>query len=273
QMRVSSRHLILVSPVFRTMLNGTWKEGQSDNSGFRYIRSTNWDLDAVIILFDIIHNRNRNVPKSMNIDMLAKFATIVDYYQCHEAVEVFVDIWLEKMKKDIPSVHGQNSMLWLMVSWVFVRPEIFKAVTGLMLRNCKQPVRVLELPIPEAILNRIENQRQRSVAQLFLSLYRLIDSLRDEEECTFECTSILGSLIKGMSKSGVLKPQITEPFHGYSVSDINTMVHGFKSPRWLPQQTRYGQLTTPHPCTIISKVGPIIEEVYEELDGFELEEF
>lgn len=91
RMRVSLQHLILASPVFQTMLDEPFKEGTVCESGRQIITRT-WDAEAMTIILNIIHGRHREVPRSLSLETLAKFAIVVDYYEFHEVVELFVDI-------------------------------------------------------------------------------------------------------------------------------------------------------------------------------------
>jgi hypothetical protein len=122
QLRVSSRHLILASPYFRGALNGPWSEATSLSTDCcRHIFAEDWDPQAFLILMHIIHGRNRQVPRLVSLEFLAKIAALVDYYKCYEAVEVFAELWLQGLKShsQLPSQVGRDLVLWLFVSWVF----------------------------------------------------------------------------------------------------------------------------------------------------------
>ncbi|KAK7408932.1 hypothetical protein QQX98_008876 [Neonectria punicea] len=111
RMRVSSRHLILASPVFRMMLEGPWLEAAVPEPGLREIRVGSWHLEALIIVLDAIHGHHRSILTSLSLDMIAKVAIIVDYYQCKEIIEVFVHLWINTLKKDVPKSYGKESTL------------------------------------------------------------------------------------------------------------------------------------------------------------------
>lgn len=154
RLRVSSRHLILASPVFRKMLEGPWVESHACHGRLREISVGEWDLEAFIIVLDIIHGHHRLVPRSLRLAMLAKVAVIVDYYDCVEVVEVFWDYWLKGLKKDLPTSYGSESLLVLLVSWVFSAVDIFEKMTELAVRHSKCLIKVADLPIPGEILGR-----------------------------------------------------------------------------------------------------------------------
>lgn len=155
RMRVSSRHLILTSPVFQTMLDGPFKEGTICESGRQIITRT-WDVEAMTIILNIIHGHHREVPRSLSLETLAKLALVIDYYEFHEVVEVFVDVWLNKLTKDLPTAYGKESTLWLLVSWVFGRAEIFETMTRLAMKQSTNEIAMIDLPIPGDILGEFD---------------------------------------------------------------------------------------------------------------------
>ena len=64
QYHVSSSHLRLASPKFKSMLfRGNWKEGiPNENNGCYYIPTKDWDGEAFLILLNALYLRNRQVP-------------------------------------------------------------------------------------------------------------------------------------------------------------------------------------------------------------------
>ncbi|KAJ4127912.1 hypothetical protein NW768_008195 [Fusarium equiseti] len=88
EFRVSSRHMSLASPVFRAMLESKFKESQLNEQGLYEVQASEWDAEAFVILLDIIHGHNRDVPKRISVETLSQIAIIVDYYGCHEIMEL-----------------------------------------------------------------------------------------------------------------------------------------------------------------------------------------
>jgi hypothetical protein len=89
RMLVSSKHLILASPVFKVMLQDCFKEGQTLRSGgFLDLLLPDDDPAAFCILLDIIHGRNRKVPREIDMGLLAGITILVDKYQLQEVVEI-----------------------------------------------------------------------------------------------------------------------------------------------------------------------------------------
>ncbi|KAF2656839.1 hypothetical protein K491DRAFT_715057 [Lophiostoma macrostomum CBS 122681] len=95
---VSSRHLILASKIFRTMMTGeNWAQGFREDDGLFYTRPEQWDAEAFLVLMNVLHLQNRKVPRTLSLEMLAKIAVIVDFYECEEAVEVFSKMWIDDL--------------------------------------------------------------------------------------------------------------------------------------------------------------------------------
>ncbi|KAM0287590.1 hypothetical protein ACHAO9_007620 [Fusarium lateritium] len=94
EFRVSSRHLSLASPVFRAMLESKFKESRLNEQGLYEIQATEWDAEALVILLDIIHGHHRDVPKQISVETLSHIAIIVDYYGCHEIMELVFTAWM-----------------------------------------------------------------------------------------------------------------------------------------------------------------------------------
>ncbi|KAI0182919.1 hypothetical protein EV127DRAFT_40277 [Xylaria flabelliformis] len=56
----------------RLPLYGPFKESHSGGDGFRHVNASDWDTEALLIILRIIHGRNRQVPRSLDLDMLAE---------------------------------------------------------------------------------------------------------------------------------------------------------------------------------------------------------
>lgn len=141
---------MLASSIFNKKLSGPWKESLKDPvERVRHIETTEWDVDALLILFQIIHGKHSHVPRSVDLEMLAKIATLVDYYDCHEAVQLYGDMWIDGIKNDLLTQCSRELVLWILVSWVFSKENIFNQVTRTAILDSKGPVSTLELPIPQ----------------------------------------------------------------------------------------------------------------------------
>jgi hypothetical protein len=150
--RVSSRHLALASPWFdRALAKEKWFESTRDEGdGLFHLTATDWDAEAFLILLKIFHVRHRDVPKEVSLELLAKIAVLVDYYEFGETVELFSETWISSAKAKIMRslVYDRNLVLWMWVSWVFGVDDIFTETTATAIRQSKESLNTLKLPIP-----------------------------------------------------------------------------------------------------------------------------
>lgn len=149
---VSSSQLKLSSREFDKMLSArNWREGTPDtDDGLLHIFAEDWDEDALLILLNVIHLRNRKVPRSISLETLAKIALLVDYYDCLEAVELPAEIWIRGLKNStpIPSKHCRDLMLWMCIAWALKLPEEFAQTTAIAIKQSQQEeLSTLGLPI------------------------------------------------------------------------------------------------------------------------------
>ena len=141
-MRVSSRHMILASRNFRDMLgNDNFKEGQTLRSeGKLDVPLPEDDPDAFIILLSIVHTHTRKVPRYVTLATLTSLAILVDKYSLLEAVELFSDLWIDNVKDEepMPESFTDDVPSWLVISWVFQKPEVFKAMFRIIEQECDE---------------------------------------------------------------------------------------------------------------------------------------
>lgn len=155
RMLVSGKHLALASSYFQKMLAGPYIEGRAGHSGLYQVKASDWDPEAFNIILTIIHGFHRHVPKSLSLEMLAKLAMIVDYYNCHESIELHADIWLANLESQLPTVYGRDCILGMVISWVFMQPDMFRKMAQLALRHSGTLIEADDLPIPDNLLGKL----------------------------------------------------------------------------------------------------------------------
>jgi hypothetical protein len=132
-MLVSSRHMMLASPVFRAMLDGNFKEGcDLSSNGKVQVPLPDDNPAAFVIVLDIIHGHNRRVPREIDLELLSEISILVDKYQMVEAVEFFAESWIEGLKSSLPEYYSsekQDVHRWIGISWVFDRSSEFEMMT------------------------------------------------------------------------------------------------------------------------------------------------
>ncbi|KAK4136029.1 hypothetical protein BT67DRAFT_440163 [Trichocladium antarcticum] len=284
RLRVSSRHLIVASCYFRTALSGRWKETASTaEDGSLCIEAHGWDPQALKILMLVIHGCNRQVPRLLSLELLAKIAVLVDYYKCAEAVEVFAELWLRALKgtgqAPITEVVNRDLVLWLFVSWIFGDDDVFTAVARTALWQTQEPLPTLGLPIPDTVIATIDRKRLELIDGIITGLHELLATFRDgPESCSFECSSmLLGALTKEMRAKGLDPKPGPLPSSSSVVATID-VVRSIHSPQWISvgeyvwNTDEIGLI--PHSCCLQTLIqSKVLDGLDERMGGLTLDEF
>ncbi|KAK7188805.1 hypothetical protein PSPO01_04914 [Paraphaeosphaeria sporulosa] len=115
---------MLASPWFRRTLNREeFIEAPKDPSdGRHHILASEWDEEALLILLKIFHVRSRQVLATVSLEMLAKTAVLVDYYELEDAEVIERDVrgWIADVRRSfsISISYCRDLMLWVCVSRV-----------------------------------------------------------------------------------------------------------------------------------------------------------
>jgi hypothetical protein len=150
--RVSSRHLILASPYFQGRLGSQWPEGKELKSkGSVELEIPDTDPETLLILLNIIHARTTRVPLLVTVNQLTELAIMTDYFQCHDAVGVYSNMWKESLKTQIPTKYSPAILKWILISWVFGYPDVFTSVTQTAQLQTTSSIWAMDLPIPANI--------------------------------------------------------------------------------------------------------------------------
>lgn len=155
QVTVSSKHLALASPYFNAMLMGRWLESARRADGLRHVslnEEEGFDPNALMILMDIIHGKNKKVPRAVSLEMLAKISVLVDYFQCDESLEVWAQLWITELVESFPTSFNRNLVLWILVCSIFKYQSLFQSATQTAITDGTGPIRTLMLPISESIV-------------------------------------------------------------------------------------------------------------------------
>ena len=140
-MLVSSRHMALASPVFKAMLRPEGiKEGHTQRKAASKSPLPNDDPRAMRILLDVVHGHNRRVPRKVSLRTLASIAVLAVKYQMVEALESYSDVWINKLKSNLPTEYitaeGEKlAFRWMEIAWVFGKAKEFNEMTSLVQRG------------------------------------------------------------------------------------------------------------------------------------------
>lgn len=163
-MLVSSKHLMLASPVFKAMLqHNNFKEGDTlRSSGQAKVPLPDDDPTALKILLDIVHGRVRAVPRQVTLKVMTELSVLVDKYQMLEVVELYVEVWMNTLKTSVPMFFTADLLAWLSISWVFGLADIFKQISRIAMRGSTDLFGAHEshLPIPQPVFGKFQQSYQ-----------------------------------------------------------------------------------------------------------------
>ncbi|KAF8865160.1 hypothetical protein BDZ45DRAFT_581276 [Acephala macrosclerotiorum] len=244
-MLVSSKHLVLASPVFKAMFRSGFQECQILQSQGRVeVDLPDDDPAAFQILLNVIHGHVRKVPDEVNLETMTKLSILVDKYQVHEVVELYVRHWMPKLRESLPTSFTPNILPWISISWVFRLREDFKTVTRIAERESSSDLGKnsdVALPIPTTVLGSIDASRQQAISAIIKSLQSIISDYNTGaikcrtnwtastvEDGKLACDGmILGTLMKGLSGKG-LWPLPKAPYEGISILKFSKQVRDLK---------------------------------------------
>ncbi|KAL7787629.1 hypothetical protein V8C43DRAFT_288664 [Trichoderma afarasin] len=236
QMRLSSKHLTLASKYFQKMTANNWKESKevTPEVGYSYVINANdWDEKALLLLMNIIHGRTSKVPRYIDLELLAKIAVLVDYYQCHEAVAFYSQTWLSSIFIVIPRKGERDYMLRLVVCLVFSEVFNFQLLTKTIIWGATGPIDSLGLPIQQKIIDALNKSREDAIETVVAEFFEVRRRLCEDQAHSFECSSIhLGALLKAMSKMGVMDHTSVSPWPGHSLLSLEQAIRDIKEPTW-----------------------------------------
>lgn len=153
KIQVSAKHLMFASPVFRKLLTGGWKEGTTYLEKRSVdITAKDWDIEALLIFLRVIHGQQYQIPQKLTLEMLAKVAVLVDYYECREAMYIWTTTWIDALEKELPKTFTRDILLWLWISWFFQLPARFKETTSIVMSWSNGSISNLGLPIPDQVI-------------------------------------------------------------------------------------------------------------------------
>ncbi|KAI2612176.1 uncharacterized protein GGS25DRAFT_474095 [Hypoxylon fragiforme] len=251
---LSSKHLSLASDYFKRMFRSPWKESSADlSTGYHHVDAKDWDPDALLILMQILHCQNAAVPTSVDLEMLAKLAVLVDYYRCHDATTIWVKTWIPNVKDSVPSVKscfpnkcGRNLILWILIARVFDLQDISRTVFEVACKYCPCPLPTLDLPIV-SVAEKVNSIRLHTLEGIFDILdWFLASYLNGTAGCSMECSAmLLGWLTKRMDGPKILPDERECPYLGHSTASVIEAIKGFGSPRWYHNDDELE-----HPCKL-----------------------
>jgi len=126
--RVSSHAMIRACLPWQRMLTGPFAEAQAGVIDF-----TADDAEALTILMNIIHLRFAQVPKTLEIQELARLAKLTDKYMATTLVQPWIENWLRPLRtKPRPNAPASIDYNW--ISWEYGLRSTFNAICTRLFR-------------------------------------------------------------------------------------------------------------------------------------------
>ncbi|KAH8693843.1 hypothetical protein BGW36DRAFT_463486 [Talaromyces proteolyticus] len=271
RIQVSAKHLTLVSPVFKKMLTGGWKENVALlQKGSVEIIAEGWDIEALLILLRVMHCQHNHVPRKLSFEMLAKVTVLADYYECRDAMGVFTDIWIKALEHKIPTTYSRGLIMWLWISWFFQLSSLFQEATSTAMSLSNGRIDNLGLPIPDKVLESMNDCRELCIDNIVILLHEKQDALLSGiQGCSFECSSIMyGALTKQIQSNRLLSPRPVAPFLRLNYKQLVQSLLSFQSPQWSSQA--YSTVSPFHSCDY-SSFESIFGQLNDSIDGLQLD--
>ncbi|RDW61730.1 uncharacterized protein DSM5745_10402 [Aspergillus mulundensis] len=287
RLRVSSRHLTLSCPYFARMLESQFREGtEFQSTGQAEIELQETRTMSFLLLMFIIHCRTRQVPTAVTLSVLTDIAVLVDYYECHDAIALFANLWIKDLAYTVPKPItapigvtafqpdcNDSALNWLLISWVFKDKSVFKQVTSHLLHYSIDEISSDGLPIPGSIIERLNSQRNANISFLINDLNALHSqaakgcqkqAVKSVQMCTY---TVLGALTKHMMDMKLHPTSPASPYKGIGITELKQICAAWTSP----------EITEPYlpnhhaACSLKSRVAAVLKR-HPDLVGLELDD-
>ncbi|KAK0108250.1 hypothetical protein ONS95_003068 [Cadophora gregata] len=287
-MRVSSKRLMMASPVFKAMLKHCFMEGITLRAtGKVEVPLPDDDPVAFALLMDIIHGTRGRAPPQMDTLFLTTLAILVDKYRLQLCIATSSDVWVDSLRHEIPQTLTPDLLHWLCISWVFRRPIEFNMVTriaereslGQDLDTYSQALNA-NLPIPQRVIESILSRRIKAIRNCFDIIGRYIDMLQlSAPRCTssrneshrYTCNNVLlGSLLESSTSLG-LWPPADLPYRDLNFKFVAHEVMQIKVVSFCSKMGFTNQPSGSH--GVKAEIGAAIGKVKTRFSGLHLKDF
>ncbi|KAL7813423.1 hypothetical protein V8C26DRAFT_421621 [Trichoderma gracile] len=272
RMRLSSKHLALASAYFQKLMANEWTEATAEGEYSYVVKAVEWDEEALLMLMNIIHGKTADLSTTISLEMLAKVSALVDYYQCHEAVRFFNNLWLRGI--DQQALSGRDLLLLLSVSCVFPDPNTFKELTRTLINKSTGVLDSLGLPIPQTVIDAVNERREKCIPAIVDGLKGLMREEYSNKvlQCSFSCSSMfIGALGKNLERLQLSDQCLRTPYIGHSLETLKQGISQFEEPYW--GKTCGKRFQNGSCCSLSKYVRPIVDWNISWVVGLELKDF
>ncbi|KAJ0421384.1 hypothetical protein BJY00DRAFT_311996 [Aspergillus carlsbadensis] len=274
--RVSSAHLMLGSPYFKSSLTGPWREAEALRAHEPIeMHCLSWDTEAMLIFLRILHAQPWKLPDTVETELLAKLAVVADYYGCQRLVKYYATEWIAPVDMEGP-VEGMRALyLGLWISWFFRHSHNFMAYSSLIIQHAKTAVdHYYGLPIPSSVIDALNKRRIQELDHVFHRIHEEREKLLDPNgPCTETCrTFMLGALIRNLHEHNML--DVSPAYKGLSLVHMVWHLKFCIPPHWKEaslEDKSVGPYTY-HSCPYSTFVG-LFGDLSYRVGGLQLDEF
>lgn len=147
--QVSSVLLRNASQYFRNMFSGSFSESMVNSEDGKYhIGAQGFNPKAMEHVMNVLHLRTRNIPRKVDLELLAHIAVLVDYYDLKETVSFHAEIWVKAAaRKKFPDNYDCTLVLRTFVARIFEDKKNFKRGAEIIAMNSSGPIPDLGIPL------------------------------------------------------------------------------------------------------------------------------
>ncbi|KAH7180491.1 hypothetical protein DER46DRAFT_652662 [Fusarium sp. MPI-SDFR-AT-0072] len=211
--------------------------------------------------------------------LMTCLATIVDFYGCHEAVQIFSEAWYRNLFTEFEDEYSRQTLMWLSISWVFPNQETFDRATQTIIKHMdgRSQLSTDRLPIPGVVSN-IDDKRQELIGKIVTGLHDLLDTLPNSDFlCDWHkyesptCSSIaLGILKRELQRLASSDRPLAPPFNGYSVMSMIQLVNYM--PESIAATTEeYDHYHDVSACSVRARMRRVLGDVKTEMNSWTLD--
>ena len=137
-LRVSSKVLILASPVFKGVFSPNFSEGSDllNATTSCEIKLPEDDTEAMTVICYALHHR-RITPHDLHFELLEKVAFLCDKYDLADVLTPWSGLWLQRWEFEGKGFEHWSKMMC--ISCVFANQRMFYLSTENLLRSCVIP--------------------------------------------------------------------------------------------------------------------------------------
>lgn len=183
-------------------------------------------------------------------------------------MEYWHDSWPD-IETHVLDSFGKKEQFQLFIAWTFQSDRVFSHLATHAILTSTGPIETY-LPVPNNVIDKLEERRIDLLDQLFDFLYNLQENLLEGSVgCCQECSCRLaGHLMRQMWEWNLPMTKPEEPFFGFSVSSVGECIRVIETPPW----RNHKQVKIVDRCKLENHLDFEMVEMYQSISSFTLKE-